>query len=248
MSIIDQTRDIDDVDEAIRERRPLRGGRYRIAFALDGIDYGPIVLDDPVPTGRQILKAAGRTPVDDFAFFTITGDGDFEDVRPDEEIDLLDRAVHRFVAFSGDPLYRFKLNDSRIVWGMPVIGEAVLRSLAGIGSHDAVFLVVRGGTDLLVAAGSEADLTGGGVEKFITAPHRQSYRFFVNGKPYETDKDKISGAQIKAMVPGWDPAHDLALEGEGDAPDRLVADDEIISLDPKHGVRRFSSVPKANFG
>ena len=29
---------------------------------------------------------------------------------------------------------------------------------------------------------------------------------------------------------------------------RIIADDEAVSLVPKHGVRRFSSVPKANFG
>ncbi|MES1974590.1 MAG: multiubiquitin domain-containing protein [Pseudomonadota bacterium] len=240
--------DVDDVHDAIAEGRPLRRGRLRVSFAKDGVDFHPVVLDDPVPTGRQILKAAGATPVDDHALFVITADGDFEDVRADEEVDLRDRAVHRFIAFSGDPLYRFKLDDSAIVWGNSTILETVLRALAGIDADEAVFLEVRGGTDRLIEPGGTVDLTGKGVERFITAPNKSTYRFLVNGKQYETEHESLTGAQIKAIVPGWDPSHDLALEGQGDDPDRIVADDEVISLAPKHGLRRFSSVPKANFG
>lgn len=240
---------VDDVLEAVREDRPLRPDhRYRIGFALDSVSFLPLILDDPVPLGRQILKASGIKDVDDHSLFLVTADGDFEDVRPDEEVDLRGRAAHRFVAFSTDPLYRAKLNESRIVWGRSVIPEAVLRSLAGIGEDEAVFIEIRGGRDKLIERGAEVDLTAPGIEKFITAPNKATYTFFVNGKPYETDQKRLTGEQIKAVVPDWDPSHDLALEGEGDDPDRIIPDDEAISLDPKHGVRRFSSVPKANFG
>lgn len=247
MSII-ESHDIDDVELAVQQDRQLRPGRYRVSFALDGVDYHPIILDDPVPLGRQILKAAGIKDVDGHSLFVITQEGDFEDVRADEEVDLRDRLAYRFIAFSTDPLYRLKLDDSRIVWGQPAIPESVLRSLAGIGDDKAVFLEVRGGADKLIEAGTEVDLTAEGVERFITAKVKTSYFFFVNGQRYETEKKKLTGAQIKAMVPGWDETHDLALEGHGDEPDRTIGDDESVSLDPKHGVRRFSSVPKANFG
>ncbi len=247
MSIIDHP-DIDDIELAVKEGRPLRPGRYRVSFALDSVDYQSLVLDDPVPLGRQILKAAGIKDVDGHSLFVITSEGDFEDVRSDEAVDLRGRAAHRFVAFSADPLYRVKLNDSRIVWGRPSIPEIVLRSLANVNNDESVFLEVRGGEDELIESGADVDLTTPGVERFITAPKKMTYTFFVDGKPYETDKKKLTGAQIKAMVPDWNPTHDLALEGEGDDPDRIIPDHETISLDTKHGVRRFSSVPKANFG
>ena len=82
MSITDHP-DIDDVELAVRENRPLRPGRYRVSFALDSVDYRPTVLDDPVPLGRQVLKAAGIKDVDGHSLFVITPDGDFEDVRAD---------------------------------------------------------------------------------------------------------------------------------------------------------------------
>jgi hypothetical protein len=247
MSLIENL-DIDDVALAVQEDRPLRPGRYRISFAVESVDFHPLILDDPVPLGRQILKKAGVDDIDSHSLFVITPDGDFEDVRADEEVDLRSRAAYRFITFSTDPLYRVKLNDARIVWGRSSIPEAVLRTLAGINDDEAVFLEVRGGKDKLIEPGDMADLVADGVEKFITAPNNVTYTFFVNGKPYETKKKKLTGAQIKAMVPDWDAQHDLSLEGEGDDPDRIIADDEVVSLVPKHGVRRFSSVPKANFG
>ena len=43
-------------------------------------------------------------------------------------------------------------------------------------------------------------------------------------------------------------ALDLVLEGHGNDPDRIIADDELVSLDKDKGPLRFSSAPKANFG
>src|SRR6266481_3225326 len=76
----------------------------------------------------------------------------------------------------------------------------------------------------------------------------QTYTFFVGGKKYETDQPVLTGLQIKAKVPDWEPSHDLVLEGHGDDPDRVIRDDEEVSLEKVHGPLRFSSVPKANFG
>ncbi|ECW3354259.1 hypothetical protein [Salmonella sp. 32070601201500089SM] len=52
--------DFDDVGDAVRENRPLRAAReYRISVAIESVDFQPAFVSDPVPTGRQILSAAG---------------------------------------------------------------------------------------------------------------------------------------------------------------------------------------------
>lgn len=76
----------------------------------------------------------------------------------------------------------------------------------------------------------------------------QTYTFFVGREKFETDQPVLTGLQIKAKVPDWDPSHDLVLEGHGDDPDRVIRDDEEVSLEKVHGPLRFSAVPKANFG
>jgi hypothetical protein len=105
MSLIENP-DIDDVALAVQEDRPLRPGRYRVSLAVDSVDFHPLILDDPVPLGRQILKKAGINDIDGHSLFVITSEGDFEDVRADEQVDLRDRAAFRFIIFSTDPLYR----------------------------------------------------------------------------------------------------------------------------------------------
>ncbi|GLS33068.1 Multiubiquitin [Mesorhizobium albiziae] len=216
-------------------------------IALDGIDFKSIQLSDPVPLGRQLLTAGSQVPAEAFSLFAILPDGAFEDVRLDETFDLRAKGTERFIAFSGDRIFRLYANGREVKWGPETVSEAVLRFLTGADEDEAVFLEVRGGTDRLIKEGEQIDLTEAGVERFITAKRPRTYSFFVNGTKYETDQRRLTALQIKARVPNWDPNHDLVLEGHGDEPDGPVGDDELIDLDVKPA-RRFSSVPKANFG
>ena len=76
----------------------------------------------------------------------------------------------------------------------------------------------------------------------------ETFTFFVNGTKHETDQQKLTGLQIKAKVPNWDPSHDLVLEGHGNDPDQVIKDEQVVDLKKHQGPPRFSSVPKANFG
>jgi Multiubiquitin len=82
----------------------------------------------------------------------------------------------------------------------------------------------------------------------MTDTHK--YHFFVDTKKYETDKPSLTGAEIKAMIPGFNPTYQLYIEEPGDKPDRPVADTEPFSLaeGEHHGVRKFYTVPPATFG
>lgn len=223
-------------------------GLHLAQVAVDGLKFKPVSFADPVPLGRQILASAGLHPVDAFQVYAILKSGDFEDVRLDETFDLREKGVERFVCFTSDRVYRFIINDREIKWGPARISEEELRYLGGVASDDAVFLEVRGGTDRLIAAGEWVDLAAPGVEHFISAHRVVSYTLFIDGVKYESAERELKGGQIKGLVRDWDPTHDLVLEGHGDTPDRVIADDEVVDLRSEHGPRRFSSVPKANFG
>jgi len=77
---------------------------------------------------------------------------------------------------------------------------------------------------------------------------KEKYFYFVGNDKYETDLPELTGAQIKARVPNLDPTFQLSLEGHGNDPDRLIADDEVVSLEKDKGPVRFTLVPPANFG
>jgi len=78
--------------------------------------------------------------------------------------------------------------------------------------------------------------------------HQEKYFFFVDNVKHESDLPSLTGAQIKAKVPNWDPTYGLLLEGPGKEPDRLIADTDVVSLEKDHGPRRFTRVPPATFG
>src|SRR5690242_17536927 len=60
---------------------------------------------------------------------------------------------------------------------------------------------------------------------------QSKYHYFVDAKKYDTDQASISGAEIKAKIPDFNPAYQLFLEGHGGQPDRLISDADTISLD-----------------
>ena len=72
------------------------------------------------------------------------------------------------------------------------------------------------------------------------------FHYFVDDKKYETDDGTSTGAQIKARLPDFDPNYQLVLEGRGQNPDRVIADNESVDLAPPPP--RFYTVPPATFG
>lgn len=162
--------DIEDLEDCIRSGRPARSaGSYRIRHADEALEFHPALVDDPVPTGRQILQAIGLRPVEEFSLFAILPDGSFEDIRLDETYDIYGRGTERFVHFRSDREFRFTLDDRQMQWGKPAISGRHLKVLAGVdpNTYD-IYLDVRGGHDRIIANDELVRLDEPGVERFVT--------------------------------------------------------------------------------
>lgn len=78
--------------------------------------------------------------------------------------------------------------------------------------------------------------------------------FFYIAQKIISNLDVATGAQIKAMikaaVPSFDPTHTLVLEGHGREQDRIINDNDEVSLVVGHGEKPkdFYSKPPTNFG
>lgn len=143
---------------------------FRLLVAVESVDFRPVQIDDPVPTGRQVLQAAGLHPATDYMLSAVLPCGDFEDVRLDETFDLRAPGAERFIAFRTDRAFRFTIDDRQMEWGKPTISGRVLKALAGVPpeTYD-VYLEVRGGgQDVLIRDGDLIDLSKPGIERFIT--------------------------------------------------------------------------------
>lgn len=76
----------------------------------------------------------------------------------------------------------------------------------------------------------------------------KQFVFFVNKERFETDQAELTAGQIKARVAGVEPGDKLSIDGQGDEPDRMLSDDELVKLEKDKGPLRFTIVPSASFG
>lgn len=78
--------------------------------------------------------------------------------------------------------------------------------------------------------------------------------FFYIAQRIVSALDVATGAEIKAMIKAavrsFDPAHTLVLEGHGREPDRIINDNETVSLLVGHHEKPkdFYTKPPTNFG
>ncbi|MEN3236379.1 multiubiquitin domain-containing protein [Methylobacterium ajmalii] len=159
-----------------------------IQIGDESLHFTNVTLPDPVPTGRQIIKATGKRPVDDFAALAILPDGALEVLRLDETFDLRSHGVERFLVCRSDTLYRAFIDGQDFDWPVRRITGVVLKTLAGVDpkAFD-VFLVVPGADDIQVADHEFFDLAREGVEHFQTVPRKAptnreiTLRIVVNG-------------------------------------------------------------------
>jgi len=74
----------------------------------------------------------------------------------------------------------------------------------------------------------------------------RTFHYFVDGVKYETQLSSITGAEIKAKIPNFNPSYSLYLEGRGGEPDKLITDTDSVPLED--GAKHFHTVPPASFG
>jgi hypothetical protein len=79
---------------------------------------------------------------------------------------------------------------------------------------------------------------------------REKFVFFVDDLKLETTHSTLTGAQIKALIPNFNPAYSLFLEEPGDTPDKLINDADSVSLSThgEGGHKHFTLMPPASFG
>lgn len=161
--------DVEILTTAIQEGRPLRAARaFQIDVSDESLQFRQVLVNDPVPLGRQILEAAGARSTEEFSLYALLPNGDSEDVRLDEPFDLRGRGAERFVYFRTDRAFKFTVDNRQFEWGKPSISGSSVRKLAVVADKYNLFLEVRGGHDKPVNAADIIDLTKPGVERFIT--------------------------------------------------------------------------------
>lgn len=141
---------------------------FRVRFTNDGLTFKDASVADPIPVGGQILNAAGIRDIENYTLFAILPNGEFEDVRLDETFDLRGKGAELFAYFETDRSFNFTIEQRQMSWGKNLISGKALRNFAGVDARYTIYLEVRGGHDRPIADTDLVDLSGKGIERFIT--------------------------------------------------------------------------------
>lgn len=143
---------------------------HEVLIGNEKLEFHSAVIDDPVPTGAQILEVAHARPADEHLVFQVLNSGLLEELRPDETTDLRTKGVEKFLVFRNDRSFRFELDGRMFEWGGNLISGLTLKKLAGVDPKDyGVWLEVRGaGEDRPIADKDLVDLSAPGTERFFT--------------------------------------------------------------------------------
>jgi Multiubiquitin len=80
--------------------------RHTIEVADSSLTFRPVAIHDLTPNGAALAAAAGFAPDRQATVLHILADGELEDIRPDEMVDLR-HGEGRFVIVESDRSYRF---------------------------------------------------------------------------------------------------------------------------------------------
>lgn len=221
--------------------RPLRAAdRYLIKVLAPDGQSNLVEIADPVPTGRQILTAAGKIPVNHHLLLLFDDKGVLEEVNLDEPVDVYHRGVEQFIAFDSDRLFYVALNGQRFPWGQTHIREDVLRLVGGIAEDQAIWLERRTEADQLLTDGESVDLDEPGLEKLYTQP--KSWKLNVQGvivnfeQPTTLAVDALKAAGFNPDT-GWILV--LKIKGE---PKQSIGMNDVIDL-RKPGIEKLRLTP-----
>lgn len=70
--------------------------------------------------------------------------------------------------------------------------------------------------------------------------------YFIDGVECGHGSMAVTGSQIKASIPNFNPTFQVFLEGKGGDPDRLIGDSDSVDL--ARGAPKLYSAPPATFG
>ena len=229
-----------EANEDVRDSGPAENSvgvldTYRILVARENLQFTPASLADPVPTGAQILAAAGIHQPTEHLLFQMLTSGLLEEIRPEETTDLRSLGKEKFLVFRSDRSFRFQLDDRTFDWGASRISGATLKQLAGVGeaTHE-VWLDELGGSDREIADAELVDLTVPGVERFRTRPI--VITILVNARRKELHQRRVSYWEIvKLAFPEAVPAENILYTinyGHGPAanPEGSMVDGQHVQI------------------
>lgn len=226
-----------NVTEAALDRGKIR---HQIEVADETLTFHTVGVDDLTPTGAQLAAAAGFKPKQNAVVLQVLPNGELEDVRPSETVDLR-HADGRFVIVETDRDYLLTLDGQRFPWPCRVVSGAVLRKLGNVPADHAIFEEKVDEPDRLIADRDLVDLDGRGVESFVS--RKPVWTLNVQGVEIDVDTPTVlvSDALTRAGFDVTQSWH-IFLKVRGQAKREVQLSDRVDLRTP--GIEKIRLTPK----
>lgn len=161
---------------------------FHIDVANETLNYRSVSINDDTPTGKQLSLAAGYRHNQECVVLQVLPDGELEDIRPDEVVQL-EKNNSRFVIVESDRTYRFSINGARFEWPCRVVSGGLIRKLGNIADNHAIYFERQDEPDLLIDKHALVDLDTPGTEAFYSK--KLTWKLNVQGAIIEVDTPTI---------------------------------------------------------
>lgn len=206
---------------------------FSLAFTDRNIESG-------MPTGEQLAAAAGFKPKQQVTVLHVLSNGELEDIRPDEVVDL-GQSTCKFIIGESDRNYRLTFDKTRFDWPLRIISGVQLRKLGQVSREKQIYLELPDGVERVIHDHDLVDLDAAGVEEFKT--RKQTWKLNVQGVVLTIHHPTI---EVKQAIQdaGFDPKKDwiivLRVKGE---PRREVGSDFVVDLRTP-GIEKIRLTPR----
>jgi hypothetical protein len=216
-----------------------KNGNNIIEVAGTDLDFRSVPLKSDSPTGRQVAKAAGFATDQNPYVYQWREDGDLEEVRPTEEVDL--ENGKRFIVAISDRVYRLTIDGDQFDWPARRISGAVLRKLGRVPDDKELRLERSGNADKVIGDEDVVDLDHAGVESFIS--RKASWKLNVQGVTIvsETPTISVTEALTKAGFNASQPWI-IIFKVKGEPKRQLSVNDNVDLRTP--GIEKIRLTPK----
>lgn len=213
---------------------------YSFEVAEQSFNYRLITVEDPSPTGTQLALAAGYRSAENLVILQQLSNGELENIRPTETVDLSNRSA-RFLMIESDRCYILKINGLRAEWPCQVISGAQVRKLGDVPQSETLYLEQAEEPDQQVETLDMINLDNPGVESFIS--RKQVWLLDVQGEKFEfcTPEVRVRDALERANI-------NLSVEWEiifkvKDKPEQYPLLTDMLDL-RSPGIERLLVFPK----
>ncbi len=223
-------------ENTLNDMAAARDQKWPVEIAGPDLVFVRHVLRDPVPSGRQIIAAAGHRDSTGYIVLQWLPDGALEELRLEELTDIAARGIEKFIVAESDRSFRIEVEGLRLEWPCALISGATVKVLAGRPGEDLVVVLRRDEhPDRELDDDDIVDLGCKGVEIFKLRPRALEIEIYVNEKPVTIRRSGRTGLEIKqaAIDDGVAIQLDFVLSLEtGPGQTRIVGDRDRVRVKP----------------